>query len=177
MTPDERAFLLAYARRCVAAAVAGLRPPDLPEPSSAFVVPGAAFVTLRSHGELRGCVGQIRSTGPLWESVRDMAEAAALRDSRFEPVASGELLVIELSLLSPMFPIRPDDIRIGVHGLHIRLGGAAGLLLPQVAVEWGWDPMEFVEHTCRKAGLPSDAWRDETAELQGFTAEHFSEVP
>ena len=99
--------------------------------------------------------------------------AAATHDPRFPPVSPDEPLLIEISILSPFFPIRPEEVRVGLHGLHVRLGDRSGLLLPQVAVEWGWDAPTFLERTCRKAGLSADAWR--AAELRAFTAEHFGD--
>lgn len=171
MSPEDRVTVLDYARRCVDAVTRRAAPPPLENPSPALTARGAAFVTIRSGGELRGCIGHVEAVKPLWESVREMAEAAASRDPRFPAVRPDEPLEIEVSVLSPMVPIRPDEIRVGTHGLYVRRGTSSGLLLPQVAVEWGWDAPRFLEQTCRKAGLPLDAWRDPATEILGFTAE------
>jgi AmmeMemoRadiSam system protein A len=176
MTSEERATLLTYARRCVEAVARGGDPPALERPPPALAAQGAAFVTLRSKGELRGCIGHVQAVKPLWESVREMAEAAASRDPRFSPVAAGEPIEIEISVISPMTPIRPEAIRVGTHGLYVRRGGLSGLLLPQVAVEWAWDAVRFLEQTCKKADLPLDAWRDPAVEILAFTAEVLHEV-
>jgi AmmeMemoRadiSam system protein A len=153
--PDKRA-LLDLARETVAATARGERPPEPRNPSGPLREKGAAFVTLRVSGELRGCIGHVEAVEPLWESVRDMARAAAERDSRFPALRPDELpgLQIEISVLSPLVPIRPDEIRVGVHGLYVRRGSQSGLLLPQVAVEWGWAAPEFLRRTFEKAGLP-----------------------
>ena len=168
LSDEDQRTLLDLARRTAEAAARGEPAPDLTHPSGALREKGAAFVTLRIAGELRGCVGHIQAVQPLWTSVRDMAEAAAVRDDRFPPLAPRELpgLAVELSLLTPLVPLRPEEIQIGRHGLCVRLGRRTGLLLPQVAVEWGWTAPEFLRRTFEKAGLPPDA---PDVELFGFT--------
>ena len=106
-----------------------------------------------------------------------MAVAAATRDGRFEPVTASELasLRIEISVLSPLAPIRPADVEVGRHGLLLRYGDRRGVLLPQVPAEHGWDREAFLAHTCEKAGLPADTWRRPGVELSGFTATVFGE--
>jgi AmmeMemoRadiSam system protein A len=150
-----------------------------PEPSPALREKRGAFVTLheRSTGDLRGCIGYIEPLFPLAETVTRAALAAALHDRRFAPVTAAELpgLVIEISVLSPPQPIRPDAIVVGRHGLIISAGGRSGLLLPQVATELGWDAETFLDQTCRKAGLPAGTWRRPETELLGFTATVFGE--
>jgi AmmeMemoRadiSam system protein A len=178
LTPEERRVLLAAARESIAAHL-GRRPARLPTPSGALARKQGAFVTLhrREDGELRGCVGMMRSEEPLLGTVARMAVVAATEDGRFDPVIGGELggLRIEISALSPLEPIRPEDVVVGRHGLLIGLGGRRGVLLPQVPVEHGWDREAFLAHTCRKAGLPEDAWRKPGVELLGFTATVFGE--
>ena len=152
-------------------------------PHYAFSEPGllqkvAAFVTLRRrNGELRGCIGRIEVTEPLYLTVQECAISAATRDYRFQPMRNAtELddLVIEISALSPFHRVHDvNEIEVGQHGLLIRQGYNSGLLLPQVASERGWNREEFLRAVCMKAGLPSDAWR--RAELYVFTAEVFSE--
>lgn len=139
--------------------------------------PGGAFVTLRHRKRLRGCVGQLPSKEALIHVVAHCARAAALEDSRFEPVRPAEVaeLEIELSVLSGIFVIAPEQVKVGSHGLLISLGWQRGLLLPQVAAEHGWPAMRFLEETCMKAGLAKDAWKDPEARVEGFTAEVFSE--
>lgn len=177
LAEEDRRTLLELARGTVDAAARGRPRPELKDPSGPLRRKGAAFVTLRSpDGDLRGCIGHIEAVLPLWECVREMAEAAALRDPRFPPVRPEEVggLRIEISILSPMTPLRPEEIRVGTHGLYVRRGGLAGLLLPQVAVEWNWDAPEFLRRTYEKAGIPPGT---PGVELFGFTAERFSDPP
>ena len=135
-----------------------------------------AFVTLHKAGRLRGCIGYLEAARPLYQTVRECALAAALHDPRFSPVTPDELdsIRVELSVLSPLTEIRPEQIEVGRHGLLISMGFQRGLLLPQVAVEWKWDRERFLAETCLKAGLPRDAWK-QGATLQAFTAQVFSE--
>jgi AmmeMemoRadiSam system protein A len=136
-----------------------------------------AFVTLHENGALRGCIGMVMAVQPLDETVREMARAAAVEDSRFEPVTKAELerLQLEISVLSPMFEVAPEDVVVGRHGLMVSYGGRRGLLLPQVAPEWGWDRETLLAQTCHKAGLPAEQWKH-GATLEAFTAEVFGEA-
>jgi len=175
-TLEQRRFLLGLAREAVVSAV-GRRP--LPTPAdldALYQQPLGAFVTLTKHGDLRGCIGYPEPTFPLYETIIRSGVSAALQDPRFSPVSPAELdaLHIEISVLSPLQEARPDEVEVGTHGLVIEKGRFRGLLLPQVPVEWGWNRDEFLAHTCRKAGLPTDAWRT-GAKLYTFTAEVFSE--
>ena len=138
--------------------------------------PKAAFVSLHKHGKLRGCVGHVAFDTPLKQVVAEMAQAAALDDTRFPPVSASEVpdLEIEISVLSSFFPIRPEEVTPGVHGLAVRQGWRRGLLLPQVATAQQWDAKRFLSETCRKAGLEPEAWKH-GAELEGFTAEVIGE--
>ncbi len=176
LSDEDRKTLLELARDAVAAAASDDDLPTLRNPNGPLREKGAVFVTLRSAGELRGCIGHLSAHEALWESVRDMAAAAAVRDPRFPPVRPEELpgIDIELSVLSPMTPIQPGRIVIGTHGLYVKRDGISGLLLPQVAVEWNWGPEEFVRRTFEKAGLP---YPDPQAQILGFTVEHFREGP
>lgn len=176
MSPADRRTLLEYAHRCVDAAVREKPLPELAVPSPTLAALGAAFVTIRCASELRGCVGHVQATQALWESVRDMAQASATRDDRFEAVHPDEMLEIDISILSPMFPLTADEIVVGVHGLYVKRGFQAGLLLPHVAVEAGWTAARFLEQTCKKAGLALEAWHDPAVQLYGFTTEHFGDT-
>jgi AmmeMemoRadiSam system protein A len=137
------------------------------------------FVTLSdARGDLRGCIGHILPMLPLDETVVRMAEAAALEDPRFPPVTLPELdnLRIEISALTvPEVVEDPEKIEVGRHGLIMSRGPFKGLLLPQVAPEWGWDRVEFLENTCRKAGLPRDGWKDPETRIEWFEAEVWGE--
>ncbi|MDD5086020.1 MAG: AmmeMemoRadiSam system protein A [Candidatus Omnitrophica bacterium] len=136
-----------------------------------------AFVTLREHGALRGCIGQFVSDKPLYETAQDMALAAALEDPRFPQVIARELndIDIEISVLSPMKRVgSADEISLGRHGVYIKKGFRGGTFLPQVADETGWTKEEFLGHLARdKAGLGWDGWKD--AELYVYTADVFGD--
>ena len=176
-TPEQQRALLELAREAVTAAVTQQAMRALADIDAAFQQPLGAFVTLHKHGELRGCIGYIEPIFPLHETIARGGEAAALQDPRFPVVTAAELphLEIEISVLSPLAPIAPEEVVVGTHGLVVEKGGARGLLLPQVPVEWNWNREQFLASTCRKAGLPMDAWQ-KGAKLYGFTAEVFSET-
>ncbi len=131
---------------------------------------------LEHHRELRGCVGYALPVAPLYRAVAETARAAAFDDSRFSPVTIEEAprLEVSLSVLSRLFPIHPGAVEVGRHGLLISEGAHRGLLLPQVPVEQNWDRKTFLDQTCRKAGLPPDAWRKD-ATIEAFTAEVFGD--
>ena len=140
--------------------------------------PLAAFVTLKIHNELRGCIGSIDPSEPLGEMIIQAAISAAVRDPRFPPLSKAEyaLIDLEISVLSLFQRIlSPDQITPGVHGLMITRGHNRGLLLPQVATEYGWDSETFLAYTCQKAGLPMDAWKDPETVIEAFTAIVFGE--
>ena len=126
---------------------------------------------------MRGASGATRPKKRLFQPVAGCALAAALRDARFPPLPREELegVEIEISVLSPLFDIRPEEVRVGEHGLLVTQGFQRGLLLPQVASEHGWTPEQFLEETCAKAGLARDAWK-KGARLEAFTAVAFSEA-
>lgn len=139
----------------------------------------AVFVTLRRHGDLRGCIGSIVARASLREAVSQSAVNAALNDHRFKPLQERELpdIGIEISILSPFRLLaRPDDLVPGRHGLLVEQGRYRGLLLPQVATEHRWNRQAFLEHTCRKAGLDPDAWKSPDTALYTFTAEILEEA-
>jgi len=135
-----------------------------------------AFVTIQKKGQLRGCIGYIEGHGPLHKTIEEMAEAAALRDPRFTPVTEKEVpeLEIEISVLTPLKKISDvNEIQVGKHGILIKKGWNSGVLLPQVATEYKWDRQTFLEHTCQKAGLPSNAWKEKNTEIYIFSADIF----
>jgi AmmeMemoRadiSam system protein A len=174
-TEAQRRALVEIARRAVEASVTGTTtspaiPADLPDASG-------AFVTLKKAGQLRGCIGTLECRRTLPEEVARVAVSAAREDPRFEPVTASELidLDVEVSVLGPLEPIDPLDpaaIVIGRHGLVVEQGRRRGLLLPQVATEWGWDRETFLAYTCAKAGLSHDCWR-RGARVYRFAAEVF----
>ncbi len=172
---EERALLLQVAHDAIRSALEQSEIP-LEPPTPHLAEPRGAFTSLYLHGELRGCVGYVLPVSPIYRAVLETARAAAFEDTRFYPVTREEEpnLQVELSILSPPQPISPEDIEIGRHGLLISLHGSRGLLLPQVPVEHNWDRTTFLEQTCRKAGLPLDAWQ-KGATIEVFTAEVFGE--
>lgn len=149
---------------------------SLDSPGVHLAEPRGVFTSLYLREQLRGCVGYVFPTTPLYRAVAETARAAAFDDTRFDPVTPDEAagLVIELSVLTPPRTILADAVEVGRHGLLISSAGLRGLLLPQVPVERGWDRITFLEQTCRKAGLPMDAW-EKGATIEAFTAEVFGE--
>ena len=176
----ERRALLALARRALEAAVRGV--PDggaLPE-AAPLRQSGGAFVTLRRHGTLRGCIGHVAADCPLAEVVARVAASAATEDPRFPPVPADELseLEVEISVLTEAVPLTsrdPGEIRPGQDGVIVRRGRRQGVLLPQVAVDHGWGGEAFLTAACRKAGLPPDAWRASDCQLLVFQTDVFAE--
>jgi AmmeMemoRadiSam system protein A len=176
---DDRRTLLAVARSAITAAFENRRdravplPPGTKRPEGS----GGVFVTLKNGGRLRGCIGMLRSDGRIDETVAEMARSAAFDDPRFPRLAEKELPVIsiEISRLSAFFPIRPEKVEVGTHGLYLRLDGRSGLLLPQVPGEQGWDRQDFLSGLCRKSGLPDGSLNHPEAVLEAFTAEVFGE--
>ncbi|MBU1626049.1 AmmeMemoRadiSam system protein B [bacterium] len=143
----------------------------------ALNAPLGAFVTLKESDELRGCIGRFGPTDSLAKTVTSMAVEAAVHDYRFPQVRVNELdkIDIEISVLSPLVECKDvNKIEVGVHGLEIRKGMFKGVLLPQVATEWGWDRETFLEHLCLKANLNKNAWK-EGAAIFTFTAQVFGE--
>ena len=175
-TEDDRRLLLRIARDAVEAHVTG-RPQPAVEGTGVLARLGGVFVTIHNRGALRGCIGHIDANEPLGVIVPRCAIASCSSDPRFPAISAAELtdIELELSLLGPLEPIGgPADIEIGRHGLVVEHGWKRGLLLPQVATEWGWDAVTFLAQTCHKAGLPRGAW-ESGAKLWRFSAEVFGE--
>ena len=176
LIPEERQQLLDIALQTIRTYIVDGSVPDFDVTSPRLLEKQGAFVTLQLHGQLRGCIGLIEGASPLWEAIRQMAVAASTEDPRFPPVNRQEIdqLEIEISVLSPLKKISdPSKVEVGTHGIYMRQGTNSGLLLPQVAVEWGWDREEFLAQTCNKAWLPRDAWEQPDTEIYIFTAEIF----
>jgi AmmeMemoRadiSam system protein A len=177
LTEDDQRLLLRIARRALNEKIRGQNLPPPHSIPSSLERPGGVFVTLHKDRVLRGCMGRIEASTPLYQTVYECALSAALSDPRFDPVTPAEVLQlqIEISALSPLTDARPEEIEPGIHGILISEGARHGLLLPQVATEWHWDRTRFLEQTCLKAGLGKDAWR-KGARIQSFTALVFSEA-
>jgi uncharacterized protein len=172
---EERTLLLRLAHDSISSALDHLEI-SLDAPTPHFAELRGVFTSLHLRGELRGCVGYVPPTCPVYRAVAETARAAAFEDNRFPPVTKEEAphLEIELSILSPPQPIQAEEIEVGRHGLLISWRGRRGLLLPQVPVEHAWERITFLEQTCRKAGLPLDAWQ-KGATVEAFTAEVFGD--
>lgn len=178
LSPSERRMLLGIARAALAARLEDREPPALPPPTPGLQRHRAVFVTLRQDGALRGCIGITTPDRSLAGTVAVCAVAAATEDPRFPPLHPADLgrVRLEISALGPFQRVHdPASIVAGRHGVMITLGTRRALLLPQVAIEEGWDRDTLLEHVCRKAGLPPGAWRGQ-AELERFEAEVFAEA-
>lgn len=172
---EQKDYLLTIAEKTVQAVANGTPAPDFDVQDPVLKQPRGAFVTLKHNGRLKGCIGSFFPEGPLHETVKEMALSAASRDLRFRPVTSKDLpdISVEISVLTPLKLIHdPEEIVVGRDGLLIERGGQSGVLLPQVATEQGWSRTEFLQGTCRKAGLPLDAY-EKDAKIYTFSAEIF----
>jgi AmmeMemoRadiSam system protein A len=178
LTAAEKNLLLHQARASIEAHLRDQSVPAVPDPSPVMCERRGAFVSLHRRGNLRGCIGYLEAVKPLLETIREMAAAAAFHDPRFKPLRPEELadLEIEISVLSPMKLIKStDEIEVGRDGLYVVQGFCRGLLLPQVAKEYKWDRLAFLQQTCCKAGLAPDAWKDSSTKIYSFTADVFAE--
>ena len=150
-------------------------PTEIPE----LLEKRAVFVTLRNrdHGDLRGCLGQSKPRYPLIEAVAKTVISSAVDDTRFPSLTLDELpdLLIEINVLSPLAPSKPEDVKIGKHGLMINKGSKGAIFLPEVAISNGWDLHTFLEELCRKANLSEGSWHDCEAELYVFESEAWDE--
>jgi AmmeMemoRadiSam system protein A len=174
LTAADKRVLLKIVRTKIEAALAGKVVPELPDLPEIFQQERGAFVTLEKHGQLRGCIGYIEARKPLYLTVAEMAVAAAFHDPRFPPVQQEEWpdITVEISILSPLHEIQDiQEIEVGRHGLYIVQGARSGLLLPQVATDYKWDRLTFLQQTCHKARLPSNAWQDKQTRIYMFSAD------
>ncbi len=175
-----------FARRVVESVVRDGTQPDPPEhPDPVFEQDRGAFVTLHKDGLLRGCIGRPEPEQSGVRALLEAATGAATADPRFPPVSALELdaLTVEVSILTPPEPLgggdrakSPREVEIGRDGLIVAQNGRSGLLLPQVPVERDWEPEEFLQQACRKAGLSPDAWQDDSTDILRFSAQVFAEV-
>ena len=176
---QQRKKLLEIARSSIITYLKTGKKMELSETDPVLKQEMGAFVTLNKHGELRGCIGNLSASEPLYLTVKDMAVEAAVDDPRFSALTLSELkdIEIEISVLSPLKRVdSADKIELGKHGVLVRKGYQSGVFLPQVATETGWSKEEFLNNLCaHKAGLAPDAWKDKDTELYIFDAEVFSE--
>ncbi|MEI8181445.1 MAG: AmmeMemoRadiSam system protein A [Desulfomonile sp.] len=176
LTDNEKEQLHNIALTAIENKTEGKSPPVLSPSSEKLNEKRGAFVSLYKKGMLRGCIGSLEPTAPLYKTVQEMSLAAAFRDPRFRSVSAEELpyLELEISVLTPLEKIEnPEEIQVGVHGIMVRNGPRSGVLLPQVATERNWDRITFLEETCRKAGLPKDAWKEDETRIYVFSADVF----
>ena len=174
---SRRKTLLELARRAITCSLDGEPAPPYLSDDPCLNRKQGLFVTLKKDGMLRGCIGTVTGVKPMAQAAADMARAAAFEDPRFRPLQKEELdeIHIEISVLTPLRKLDgTDGIQVGKHGLYVRQGFRSGLLLPQVPVELGWDRETFLTQTCRKAGLPDQAWKN-GADMYTFTARVFGE--
>jgi AmmeMemoRadiSam system protein A len=178
LNPAEQKTLLAIARHAIDTVVRTGRLIAEEREEPALNRNRGCFVTIHRGGRLRGCIGTFVSGQPLWQEVAAMAVAAATRDPRFHPMKEKELtdFSLEISVLSPLEETNDATrVEVGKHGIYLENGFNRGVLLPQVAVEHGWDRLTFLRQTCLKAGLPPEAWSAPETRLYLFTAEVFRE--
>jgi len=175
----QKKRLLQVARESITSFVRDGKRKSFTEADPVLNEPMGAFVTLHEKGELRGCIGNMASSGPLCKTVADMAVEAATGDPRFTTLSPGEIdkIDIEISVLSPLKRVAShEEIKIPGHGVLVRRGFSSGVYLPQVATETGWSKEEFMTSLCaHKAGLPANAWKDPATEIYVFSAEVFGE--
>jgi len=175
----DRMFILTMCRRILDEYIITKKYPVVEKVPPLLKQKLGLFVTLKKHGELRGCIGYIQPVTTLERALFEMTAASATQDSRFAAVTPAELkeIRIEISILSPLRQVDdPSLIEMGKHGVVVKRGFRSGVFLPQVATETGWDRETFLRNLCRgKAGLHADAWKDCDTELSIFTVEHFEE--
>ncbi len=177
LSNEEQKELLQIARDTIVDYVTNQNVPALVTTSLGLNLHSGSFVTIKKDGVLRGCIGNFVSVQPLYKLVQEMAISAATRDPRFNPMKKNDLadFTIDISVLTPLTKVASvEEIQVGVHGIYIIKGSYRGVLLPQVATEYGWNREQFLQHTCTKAGLPEDAWQGE-CDIYIFSAQVFGE--
>ena len=184
LTADEGAVAVRLARGAIEYAINKKRKPDL-DLTPIFREKRGVFVTLTMQGQLRGCIGFPYPVMPLDDAIDHAAVAAAREDPRFPALETRELpfIRVEVTILTVPQPLtsdpdkRPDHVEVGRHGLIVRWMGTSGLLLPQVATDYGWNSTTFLNHTCGKAGLPDQCWQSRRVEVLTFEGQIFHETP
>jgi len=174
----EQQALLAIARQAIVHGVQTGQEYIEPREEKTLNQRNGCFVTIKQNGQLRGCIGNFQSELPLFKEVAQMAQASAAKDPRFYPLKENDLdnFTLEISVLSPLQKIEDiEEIEVGKHGIYIEKSFYRGVLLPQVALEHNWDRLTFLKQTCIKAGLPTDAWKADDAEIYVFSAQVFAE--
>ena len=177
LTAREKNLLLKLAREAIIGFVRGLKTPSMEVTDENLLSHRGCFVSIKANGSLRGCIGNFTSEKSLFKLVQEMAVSAATRDPRFYPMKEQDLehFDLEISVLSPLQKISAiEEIEAGTHGLYIEKNFSRGVLLPQVAVEFGWDRETFLRQTCIKAGLKPEDWKEGT-DIYIFTADVFCE--
>lgn len=178
LTSKERGVLLSIARKSIETHIQSGQIYIEPREEKTLNARNGCFVTIKQNGQLRGCIGNFQSELPIFREVAEMAVASASKDPRFYPMKEEDLndFSLEISVLSPLHKIEVfEEIEVGKHGIYLEKGYYRGVLLPQVAIEHGWDRETFLNQTCVKAGLPTDAWSADDAEIYIFSAQVFGE--
>ena len=174
LTPAAASQLLEIAREAICHQVNGEAYTPIPREEKTLNERAGCFVTIKKNGRLRGCIGNFQSQQPLFREVAIMAAASASEDPRFPPMKAEELenFSLEITILSPLKKIEDtEQIEVGVHGIYIEKGFHRGVLLPQVATEYGWDRETFLQQTCLKAGIAADSWQFPDAEIYIFSGQ------
>jgi AmmeMemoRadiSam system protein A len=178
LNANEKQALLAIARQAIVHGVQTGQEYIEPREEKTLNQRNGCFVTIKQDQQLRGCIGNFQSELPLFKEVAQMAQASASKDPRFYPLKEEDLtnFNLEISVLSPLRKVDGiEEIEVGTHGIYIEKSFYRGVLLPQVATEHNWDRQTFLKQTCINAGLPTDAWEAEDAEIYVFSAQVFGE--
>ena len=178
LNAHEKQVLLAIARQAIILGVQSGQEYVEPREEKTLNQRNGCFVTIKQNGQLRGCIGNFQSELPLFKEVAQMAQASAAKDPRFYPLKEEDLdnFNLEISVLSPLQKAENiEDIEVGKHGIYIEKSFYRGVLLPQVATEHKWDRQTFLKQTCIKAGLSTDAWEADDADIYIFSAQVFGE--
>jgi len=174
LSKTEATTLLEIARDAVIHQIRNNDYSPTPREEKALNQHSGCFVTITQEGHLRGCIGNFQSQQPLFREVATMAVAAASQDPRFQPMSRDELdnFSLEITVLSPLEKINDTNlIEVGTHGIYIIKGHNRGVLLPQVATEYGWDRETFLRQTCLKAGLSENSWQLPDADIYIFSGQ------